>query len=115
MLLNLLSNSVKFTPGGGEVWLGAQHLPDGRMKIEVGDSGIGMDQNGIAKAMSMFGRVDNRLSREGTGLGLPLTKRLVEAHGGRLDIDSHPGTGTTVTMTFPAYRVVEPAATNPPG
>ncbi|MBI1206649.1 MAG: PAS domain S-box protein [Azospirillum sp.] len=107
ILLNLLSNGVKFTPPGGEVWVGARRLPHGGLELAVEDTGIGMDEAGIAKAMSMFGRVDNRLSREGTGLGLPLTKRLVEAHGGTLTLASQPNLGTTVTMTFPASRVVE--------
>jgi len=108
VVLNLLSNSVKFTPNRGRVWLGARRLENGGgLKIEVGDSGIGMDQAGITKALSMFGRVDNRLSREGTGLGLPLTQRLVEAHGGRMEITSHPGQGTIVALIFPPWRVIE--------
>ena len=66
-----------------------------------------MDQDGIAKALSLFGQVDSGLSRsqEGSGLGLPLTKSLIELHGGILTIDSEKGIGTTVTVTFPAERI----------
>ncbi len=108
VLLNLLSNAVKFTPEGGRVTVAAGLLDDGRLQLEVRDTGIGMDADGLIKAMQPFGQVDSRLQRkfEGTGLGLPLTQALVEAHGGQLALDSTPGQGTTARVILPANRVV---------
>jgi signal transduction histidine kinase len=78
------------------------------LAIAVGDTGIGMDANDIAKALERFGQIDSRLSRkyEGAGLGLPLAKQLAELHGGRLEILSTKGAGTTVTVTLPADRLL---------
>jgi len=113
ILLNLLTNAVKFTTEGGRVDCDARIDADGDMVITVRDTGIGMDADGIATAMSKFGQVDSSLSRkhEGTGLGLPLTKGLVELHGGTLDLASTVGEGTTVTVRLPASRVIAPAGT----
>jgi signal transduction histidine kinase len=79
---------------------------DGSVVVRVSDTGIGMDQAGTAKAMTMFGQVDSGLDRkfEGTGLGLPLAQGLMEAHGGTLDLKSEKGRGTTVTIRFPKDR-----------
>jgi len=102
-LLNLLSNAVKFTPPEGSVTLS---LKVNKVKkvvyIILADTGIGMSDSDIPKALSSFGQVDNKLSRryEGTGLGLPLTKKLVELMNGVFDLQSEPGKGTTVTLTF---------------
>lgn len=107
-LLNLLSNSVKFTPRGGTVTLELViNEPDKSVDIIVKDTGIGMSDKDLPKALSSFGQVDNKLSRkyEGTGLGLPLTKKLVELMGGAFDIQSQPNVGTTVTLTF-AYQEI---------
>ncbi len=78
------------------------------MVLEVKDSGIGMNPRDIPKAMRKFGQIETGLNRrfEGTGLGLPLTKQLIELHGGTLTIDSHPGEGTTVSVRFPKDRFV---------
>jgi signal transduction histidine kinase len=107
VLLNLLSNAVKFTPPAGEVVVSASADPGG-LAIAVADTGIGMAPDDIPKALERFGQIDTRLARkyEGTGLGLPLSLRLMELHGGTLAIDSALGRGTTVTVTFPATRVV---------
>jgi signal transduction histidine kinase len=107
IVLNLLSNAVKFTPKNGTVTISSHISPDGRMVITVADTGIGMDAADITKALSLFGQVDSGLTRsqEGSGLGLPLTKSLVELHGGALGITSENGVGTTVTVSFPAERV----------
>jgi PAS domain S-box-containing protein len=104
--LNLLSNAVKFTKAGGRVTISTGVDPEGGITIAVTDTGIGMTAAEIAIALEPFQQVTSSLSRtnEGTGLGLPLTKTLVELHGGRLDIASAPGRGTTVTVTFPASR-----------
>ncbi len=102
-LLNLLSNSVKFTPENGSVTLELiQNIQDKIVSIKVVDTGIGMEEKDIPKALSSFGQIDNKLSRkyEGTGLGLPLTKKLVELMGGKFEITTKLGVGTTVTITF---------------
>ena len=108
VLLNLLSNAVKFTPEGGEVSLDAHAEADGPLVLTIADTGIGMAADEIAKAMELFGQIDSSISREfdGTGLGLPLTKSLMEAHGGSIEIKSQPRMGTTVTVRFPPERTV---------
>ena len=90
----------------------AAALRDGGLALTVPDTGIGIAPENIAKAFESFRRIDSRLSRryEGAGLGLPLTKQLVELHGGSIALDSRAGQGTTATVTFPAARVV-PAET----
>ncbi|MBD3661543.1 MAG: hybrid sensor histidine kinase/response regulator, partial [Arenibacter algicola] len=110
VLLNLLSNAVKFTPEGGRVTLRALRAPDGGVRFEVEDTGIGMDDAGIETALTQFGQVDSKLARkyEGTGLGLPLTKSLVELHKGTLNIRSCLGHGTTVVVHFPPERSIAP-------
>jgi len=108
ILVNLLSNAVKFTPAGGRVSVGVQRVRDG-LSVTVRDTGIGMAPGEIPVALSRFGQVDNRLARkfEGTGLGLPLSKRLAELHGGSLSIESAPGAGTTISVVFPVERLIE--------
>jgi len=115
ILLNLLSNAVKFTPHGGTITLEIGCADDGAVIIVVRDTGVGMARGDIKKALEPFGQVGDVLTREtgGTGLGLPLTLALVELHGATLSIDSEPGTGTTVTIRFPADRTVWPAAELP--
>ena len=107
VLLNLLSNAVKFTPEAGEVTLSAWVNVNGSLAVSVADTGIGMDEEEITKALSTFGQVDSGLDRkhEGTGLGLPLTKGLMERHGGSLEIKSKKDHGTLITVTFPKQRV----------
>ena len=108
ILTNLVSNGVKFTPAGGKVSLSVWCEPVGDFVFQVSDTGIGISPEDIPKALSRFGQVDAELNRkfEGTGLGLPLTKALVELQGGTLDLQSELGTGTTVTVRFPANRIV---------
>ncbi len=104
VMLNLLSNSVKFTPQGGTITLyGWHNMSDNTFVIEVRDTGVGIAAKDISKVMATFGQVENKLSRkyEGTGLGLPLSKRLVELMGGVLDIKSAEGKGTTVSIILP--------------
>jgi PAS domain S-box-containing protein len=107
VLLNLLSNAIKFTEPGGSATVRAYRAAEGGVALEVNDTGIGMTQAEIEIALEPFGQVDARLAREheGTGLGLPLTRRLVELHGGTLYVQSEKGRGTTVTVTLPAARV----------
>ncbi len=103
IVLNLLSNAIKFTPSEGSVALQARHNDDGDVEIRITDTGIGMTEDDIALAMTPFSQVDGALARkyEGAGLGLPLTAGFVELHAGRMTIDSAPGSGTRVTVTFP--------------
>ncbi len=108
ILVNLLSNAVKFTDTGGEVTLRAWCRMDSGYVFQIVDTGIGIAPEDIPKALARFGQVDGDLDRqyEGTGLGLPLTKALVELHGGVLDLQSQVGVGTTVTVRFPPERTV---------
>jgi signal transduction histidine kinase len=113
VVLNLLSNAVKFSRRGGEVNLSARLADSGELVIAVRDSGIGMNAGDITVALQPFRQVESALSRshEGTGLGLPLAKALIEKHGGALHIVSEREVGTTVTVTLPASRLL-PSATS---
>ncbi len=109
ILLNLLSNAIKFTPAGGEVRITAwSAIHDDTYMFEVKDSGIGIAPKDISRAMAPFGQVDSALSRkyEGTGLGLPLTKKFVELMGGKFEIESEVGVGTTIRFSVP--REIKP-------
>ncbi|MDD5587139.1 MAG: ATP-binding protein [Alphaproteobacteria bacterium] len=112
ILTNLLTNAIKFTPEGGIVTLSAQIADDGRMAITVEDTGIGMKPEDIPVALTPFGQIESVLSRknQGTGLGLPLTKALVELHGGELKMESEVGKGTSINVLFPTERVVRKPA-----
>jgi len=107
-LLNILANAVKFTPEGGRINFGASTETDGGITFTVKDTGIGIRADELPKAMSMFGQADGSLARphDGAGLGLPLTRSLMELHGGELIVDSVPGVGTTVRLRFPGSRSV---------
>ncbi len=107
ILVNLLSNAIKFTPTGGKVRLMIGREPRGGLAFRVTDTGIGMSAEQIPIALSPFGQVDSGHTRkyEGVGLGLPLTKQLIELHGGTIRIDSEPGRGTTVSFHLPEQRV----------
>lgn len=109
ILLNLLSNALKFTEMEGSVTVKATVSANGLL-IEVADTGIGMRPEDLSKAMEPFAQIDSRLSRkyEGTGLGLPLTKALLEAHGGTLELHSVYGRGTRAIASLPPSRVVAP-------
>ncbi len=102
-LINLLSNAIKFSPEGGRVAVQAARGPDGAVLLSVADSGIGIAEDDIPSVLQPFSQVESAFSRshEGTGLGLPLAKSFIEAHGGRLEIDSTVGHGTRVTLHIP--------------
>jgi len=109
ILLNLVSNAVKFTPGGGKIKISASVRASGDVVLSVSDNGIGISPGNIKKVMSEFGQVDNAIAREkeGTGLGLPLSRGLMEVHGGNLEIESEFGIGTSVTAIFPSRRLIK--------
>ena len=106
VLLNLLTNSIKFTGSGGSVVLAVRRAEDGGIVFDVRDTGIGMTPEEISIALQPFGQLDSGLDRrhEGTGLGLPLARSLVELNGGTLEIRSEKGRGTTVTVRLAAGR-----------
>jgi two-component system, cell cycle sensor histidine kinase PleC len=105
--INLLSNAIKFTPPGGAVSIAAAVDSAGGVALTVRDTGIGMTEEETRHALKLFCQVDNPLARrfKGTGLGLPLAAQLTALHDGTLAIESVPGSGTTVTVRFPAQRV----------
>lgn len=109
IILNLLSNAIKFTPEDGKVTIACDLDAQARIQLTIEDTGIGMNESDVDKAMTQFGQVDGGHDRrhEGTGLGLPLTKGLVELHGGTLEMQSDKGRGTKVTITFPKERVLQ--------
>ncbi|MGP1255317.1 MAG: ATP-binding protein [Kiloniellales bacterium] len=114
VLLNLLSNAVKFTPEGGKLSIGAQLQPDGWLRVCIGDSGPGMRPEEIEIALRPFGQIRESFVRGegGTGLGLPLSQQLLELHGGRLEIDSHPGQGTLTCALLPPERLLSGAGSS---
>ena len=108
IFVNLLSNAVKFTKEGGSISVGLIQNADNSIAVSIADNGIGMNDDELEKALEKFGQVklDETVESEGTGLGLPLTKGLVEAHGGTLSIESVKDHGTTVTVLLPSERVL---------
>ena len=102
IVLNLIENAIKFTSDGGSVSVTADATQDKGVRIRITDTGIGMTEMQIKKALERFGQVTtNRfLATEGAGLGLAICKSLMELHKGTLDIDSIHGEGTTVTVLF---------------
>jgi two-component system, cell cycle sensor histidine kinase PleC len=105
---NLVSNAIKFTQPGGTVAIEAMRAADGGAAVFVRDSGIGMSAEDIEISLTPFGQVDGSRSRwrEGTGLGLPIAKALVDLHGGRLEIRSEKNVGTEVAITLPSRHHV---------
>ncbi|WP_304186576.1 ATP-binding protein [Phenylobacterium aquaticum] len=117
VLLNLLSNAIKFTPRGGRITVRAEgrHDPFGeRIRVSVQDTGIGIAQDDLARLAQPFEQVENQHSKttQGTGLGLALTKSLVEMHGGSLDMQSAPGEGTMVSFSLPIRQTGVALATS---
>ncbi|HWE71667.1 MAG TPA: sensor histidine kinase [Stellaceae bacterium] len=108
VLINLLSNAVKFTPEGGEVTIGVERPRDGGLALVISDAGIGMTEDEIEIALEPFRQVENTLTKkfEGTGLGLPIAHRLVELHGGRLEISSAKNIGTVIRVYLPPERII---------
>lgn len=111
ILLNLMNNAVKFTPRGGQIVISADMSSSGEMRIEVIDTGIGIAEEDIPRALSPFGQLNTSLDRNqsGTGLGLTIVELLTKLHGGNFELLSKPGTGTTARISLPASRVIEKA------
>ncbi len=107
VLINLLANAIKFTDAGGVVSLMAWFDDDGRLVVNVSDSGMGIAPDDLAKVLKPFEQVEGAMSRKnyGTGLGLPIAKNIVEQHGGILNLDSELHRGTTVTIMLPVERI----------
>jgi two-component system cell cycle sensor histidine kinase PleC len=110
ILLNLISNAVKFTPAGGAVTVFARRSPSGGMEVGVIDTGCGIDPADINTVFEAFGQGQHDVAArdKGTGLGLPIVRGLVEAHGGKVKLDSTLGKGTTFTCSFPRERLTAP-------
>jgi signal transduction histidine kinase len=109
IIVNLLSNAVKFTEAGGTVMIGLRTAEVSGVEISIADTGIGMDEQGVALALQPFRQVNSsvaRLPHEGTGLGLPLAKALTEQHGGTLSIESRLGIGTVARIWLPPWRII---------
>lgn len=108
VLLNLLSNAFKFTPEGGSITVTADINEKGEPEFIVRDSGVGIAKSDIPQVLAPFGRVQQTIheNERGTGLGLPLSKSLVEMHGGSFTISSDLGAGTEVRFALPAHRAV---------
>jgi len=117
VLLNLVTNAVKFTQPGGHVEIRGHFDPDAGIVLKVKDTGIGISRRDLDRVLQPFEQVDSTISRahQGTGLGLPLVKAIMELHGGSVVLESAVGVGTCVTVTFPANRAVleEKAAGTP--
>ena len=105
ILFNLLSNAVKFTPAGGQVIVSSTSVEAGQVLIRVKDTGIGMSEEETGDAFEPFTQISLVSDMPGTGLGLPLTKSLVEASGGAMTIKSRRHEGTLVEIAFPSMEV----------
>ncbi len=115
ILLNLLSNAVKFTPAGGTVSVDGERAEDGGLLLRVSDTGIGIRPEDRKRVLEPFTQVDSGFNRrhEGTGLGLPLTKALIELHGGTLELGAGAPGGTVATVRLPPSRVLAGDARQP--
>jgi len=112
VLLNLLSNAIKFTPKGGSIQLSVTLPETGQITMAVRDNGVGISADDFEKVFSVFGQAQNIMTRthEGSGLGLPISRRLIELHDGALELESTLGQGTIVTIVFPRQRTLEGSA-----
>jgi two-component system cell cycle sensor histidine kinase PleC len=115
IIVNLLSNAVKFTPDGGSVTLALARSTDGGAAIVVRDTGVGIKPDELEKVLERFGQARHDVANandQGTGLGLPIVKGLVELHGGTMRMESTLGEGTTVTVILPPYRMTHAPSLN---
>jgi signal transduction histidine kinase len=112
MVLNLVTNAIKFSPDGGHIEIVCRTNPTDGLSIAVTDTGIGIASDDIGRVLEAFEQVDSSLSRkqQGTGLGLPLVRAMMELHGGKFGLTSNVGVGTEAKITFPLDRVVDALA-----
>lgn len=117
ILLNLISNAIKFTEKGGWISVAGKVNKDGGIVLAVSDTGVGIAEEDIPLAFENFGQIrnDQNNPHAGVGLGLPLSKALMELHGGSLMISSEPGVGTTMTVVFPSARTGPSGKPSGPG
>jgi len=109
IMLNILSNAIKFTPSGGQIVVSTAYEANGSVVLRIRDTGIGMTRSELEQAMKPFRQVSsssNRVRGDGTGLGLPLTKAMVDANRANFSITSAPNQGTLVEISFPSQRVL---------
>ncbi len=109
IISNLVSNALKYTPRGGSVTVALGLSSNGGARIQVSDTGVGIKPEHIPSAFAAFVQIENSMTKStnpGTGLGLALTKRFTELHGGKIKLASREGEGTTVTVTLPSERSV---------
>jgi signal transduction histidine kinase len=104
LVINLVANAIKYTPGGGKVKVSAKEY-DESILVEVSDTGIGIPSNDLDKVFEEFYRAENAKSveRDGTGLGLPIAKQIIESHGGKIWVNTKLGEGSTFSFTLPKY------------
>lgn len=109
MLINLLSNAIKFTPPGGRIEIALAREASGDMTIGVSDTGVGIGEDDLERVLAPFVQVASAMARDhqGTGLGLPITKWLIEEHGGHMEVASAEGEGTRITLVFPASLIFD--------
>jgi two-component system cell cycle sensor histidine kinase PleC len=114
-VLNVLSNAIKFTPQGGEITIKVGWTATGGQYVSVADTGPGIPENEIPIVMQSFGRgsLAIKTAEQGSGLGLPIVKGLIDLHGGGFHLKSRPRAGTEVTITLPAERVMDTLAALP--
>ena len=105
-MLNILSNAVKYNETGGQVIVSTARTDAGHAVVRIRDTGVGMTESDVQVALEPFGQIDTSRSTTGTGLGLPLTKALVEANRANFTIKSRKGEGTLVEIAFPPSRIM---------
>jgi signal transduction histidine kinase len=112
IVLNLVTNAIKFSPDGGNIEIACRADPRDGLSITVSDTGIGIASDDLGRVLEVFEQVDSSLSRkqQGTGLGLPLVRAMMELHGGTFELNSVVGAGTQAKITFPRDRLVDPSA-----
>ena len=111
MILNLLTNSIKFTPKGGKVQISVHGHLNAGLEIEVADNGVGIAADDLERVMQPYGQARHDAAvrvEESTGLGLPLINMLIQLHGGTMKLTSAKGEGTQIILRFPKNRVVAP-------
>jgi signal transduction histidine kinase len=115
ILDNLLMNAIKFTPPSGSVALKVSDEPDGGLSFIIRDTGIGIDKNDLERVFEPFVQADVGMSRQygGTGLGLPIARKLARVHGGDITLESFPKKGTTATFRLPPDRIIRTPAAQP--